>query len=394
MTISSTASSVTIQGNGATTAFPYAFLIPGASDGDQTNVVVTVVDQTVTPALTTVLAAGQFTITGVGNAAGGFVNYPLSGAALAAGHYLTIQRVLADVQSTSIPNQSAFYAKVVENSLDYLTMLIQQTQAQVSRALQVAVTDPGGPPATLPVAATRANMALLFDANGNPIAGAVPTAPISAAMLAVVQAATLAAARAAMGLAAIAASGSGADLVAATVTNAKLAQMPANTIKLNNTVAPASPIDGTTDQLLSMVTRPYLDAFIASAPGTYNAHAKINLVARQDNRGWFDLANHRYTPQLAGKYRVTATGHGTYTNSNTLETLIIEIFKNGAVAAAQQLGWNGVSLLPNYNPMTADIILTMNGATDYVEFYLYGLTSDGSPPGILNATLIVEYLGP
>lgn len=198
MTVETNASSVTLAGNGATTSWPFAFLIPGAFDGDQSNVVLTVVDETVTPAVTTTILPGAYTITGVGNPAGGAVTYPLSGSPLAANMFITTQRVLAVVQSTEISNQGGFYPQVLEAALDYLTMLTQQQQAQIARSLQTAVTDPSGALQNIPV--SRANTFLAFDANGQPIASAGPpaTVPISAAMLAVVQAASLLLGRAAL----------------------------------------------------------------------------------------------------------------------------------------------------------------------------------------------------
>jgi hypothetical protein len=207
MTVSSIAASTTQIGNGITTTWPFAFAIPGATPTDQTNVVVTIVDTTVTPALTTVVPSGQFSVTGISTPAvpssAGSVTYPLVGSPLLAGQYITIQRVLPVTQSVSLPNQGGYFPKVVEGEFDYLTELIQQLSGQVQRSLQVAVSDPGGIPAVLPPSATRANTFLGFDALGNPtaLAALAGSTPISAAMAGFVSAATLAAARTILGLA-------------------------------------------------------------------------------------------------------------------------------------------------------------------------------------------------
>ncbi len=84
MTIPTTASKVTQQGNGVTTLWPYAFEIPGANSSDQSNVIVTLYDTTVSPPVATILADNLFSISGVGLNTGGNVTYPLSGTPIAA----------------------------------------------------------------------------------------------------------------------------------------------------------------------------------------------------------------------------------------------------------------------------------------------------------------------
>lgn len=203
MTVSTTAASVTLQGNGASTAWPFAFKVPGATSTDQSNLRVTVVDTTVSPATTTVIPNGSYSVTGISTPTvpsnNGQATYPLVGSPLAAGQYLTVERVLSQVQSTALSNQGNFYANVVEAAFDYITMVAQDLQAQISRTLKVAVSDPGGNPATIPVVSDRRNQSAVWDNDGNLIAGTTATATISAAMIPVVQAASVAAALALLG---------------------------------------------------------------------------------------------------------------------------------------------------------------------------------------------------
>lgn len=181
MTISTTASNVTLQGNGVTTAWPFAFRVPGATLIDQTFLQVTVVDTTVSPPTTTIIANGNYSVTGISTPAvpsnAGTVTYPLVGPALIAGQYLTISRVLTYVQGTSIPNQSNFYGNVVEAALDYLTMLVQQNNANTLFSFRVSSSDPGGAPAVVPIASVRANNAAVWDAAGNLVGGGVAFPP-------------------------------------------------------------------------------------------------------------------------------------------------------------------------------------------------------------------------
>ena len=134
MTMSTTASSVTYQGNGTTTVFPFAFQVSQISD---LQIIVT--DNSVSPSAITPLQLSQYTVVGIGNSGGGSITYPLSGAPLPINTALTVQRVVAYVQDTSIVNQGGFYPDVIEGALDHLTAQTQQLADGLSRAVQVPV---------------------------------------------------------------------------------------------------------------------------------------------------------------------------------------------------------------------------------------------------------------
>lgn len=119
MTVTTTSSSTTLSANSATTVWPYTFIIP-----DATSVVITVTDANGNPSI---IAPANYTITGLGNSAGGSVTYPLSGSPLATGNTFTIARAVPYTQPTSIVNQDGFYPDVLEAALDNLEMQIQQT---------------------------------------------------------------------------------------------------------------------------------------------------------------------------------------------------------------------------------------------------------------------------
>ncbi len=121
-------------GNGATTSFPFSFIVQNAS-----QLVVSITNNNVSPAVTTVLGTSQYSVTGIGSGnefaggsgPGGTVIYPTLGSPLPTGWSITIQRVVPYTQGTSLTNQGAFYPQVVEAALDYLTMQTQQLQAAV-----------------------------------------------------------------------------------------------------------------------------------------------------------------------------------------------------------------------------------------------------------------------
>lgn len=194
MTVTNTGSSVTYTGNGATTIFAYAFRIPLATD-----VVVTLLEKAT--GVETVLSSSQYTITGLDNAAGGDVTYPISGTPLAATHKITIERAVPYTQLTAIPNQGNFFAAAVELAVDRITMMVQQMLGNYERTLRIPLSDDEIDP--LVNADLRANKTLGFDANGVPMVGSTTVTLVSSAMEPVVQAATTALARVAIGINAI-----------------------------------------------------------------------------------------------------------------------------------------------------------------------------------------------
>jgi hypothetical protein len=135
MTISNQQSTVTLGGNGLTTVFTYPFLIPAVGE-----VIVSLTDTTVTPNIVTVLTAVQYTIAGLGNPFGGTVTYPIAGPALAMGHNITISRVLPIVQNTSVDNQGNMYPSAIEGALDYITMILQDIEAQLGSLTSSSIT--------------------------------------------------------------------------------------------------------------------------------------------------------------------------------------------------------------------------------------------------------------
>lgn len=209
MTVTNTSNKIVYPGDGAATVFPFTFIGVDGSDIQVTY--------TSAAGVATLLPANQYTLvlnpaTGTSPfGAGGSVTYAPLGVPIAIGTSLTIARVLPIVQGTSLANQGASYPKVIEAALDYLTMALQQLYDIQARAITVPISDPTPP--SLPPAAQRANQALIFDANGNPTAGALPAGGfISAPMAPVVGAASLALGRTAFGLGNIAVENIGSGL--------------------------------------------------------------------------------------------------------------------------------------------------------------------------------------
>jgi len=132
MTIANELSSVTFTGNGATTVFPFTFLIPADT------IRVSIVEDGI-PA---VLTEDQYTVSGLGNPAGGSVTYNPSGTPIPSTTRLVIERRVPYTQTLSIENQQRFYADVIMNALDRVVMQIQQLKALSDRTIRTEIGSP------------------------------------------------------------------------------------------------------------------------------------------------------------------------------------------------------------------------------------------------------------
>ena len=203
MTISSTSSRVVYSGDGTTSSFGFAFYV-----SDQADLVVTYTDTTGNQ---TIIAPGSApagyqisapAVPAPGWPAGGTITYN-PGSPIAAGTTLTIQRIVAGTQPTTLSNQGTLWPQVIEKALDRLVTIVQGFIDQVNRSLQAPANDPVtmNP---LPTAATRQNTVLGFDNNGQPIAAAVSAGQLLSSFIATTSgfatASTAALAQAAIGL--------------------------------------------------------------------------------------------------------------------------------------------------------------------------------------------------
>jgi parallel beta-helix repeat protein len=154
MTISTTESRISYNGNGVTTvfSFPYRFLV----NGDLVVVEVSAAGVETTKTLTT-----DYTITGAGDDAGGSVTML---AAPAVGTRLVIYRDTEVVQETDYVSGDPFPAETHERALDRLTMIAQEIGSDADRSIKVPVGDSSSLSTTLPASANRLDKFLVFDA--------------------------------------------------------------------------------------------------------------------------------------------------------------------------------------------------------------------------------------
>ena len=154
MTISTTDSRISYNGNGVTTvfSFPYRFL----ANGDLVVVSVDAAGVETVKTLTT-----DYTITGAGDDAGGSVTMLV---APASGTRLIIYRNTAITQETDYISGDPFPAETHERALDRLTMIAQEIAPNLARSITLPVGDASGLNDTLPAAANRLDKFVVFDA--------------------------------------------------------------------------------------------------------------------------------------------------------------------------------------------------------------------------------------
>lgn len=193
MTVSSIASRSDHTGDNSTTVFPYTFHIDANTD------LLVTMRSTAGVESTSVLTT-DYTVSGVGNVAGGnvtFVTAPGTDVAI------TIRRVPPNTQTTDLRNQGRTYPESQETALDKVVKQVQQLQDQVDRALQLMETEAGtAAKTTLPTVADRASKFFSFDASGNPTASSTITGGTAATafMQTVLDDATAEAARSTLGI--------------------------------------------------------------------------------------------------------------------------------------------------------------------------------------------------
>jgi hypothetical protein len=199
MTIATQASSVTAQGNNATTIWTYSFLIPGTSSTDKSNVTVTLTDNTVAPGTATTLSGGTYSITGVNSPTGGTLTYPLVGSPISTNQYITISRSIPYVQNTTISNQGSFYPTAVDAALDYEMMGIQQINNTLSQCIQIPIGSTTTPATLIATITSASSAATTAAATATTQAGIATTQAGTATTQAGNAAASAAAAAAAVG---------------------------------------------------------------------------------------------------------------------------------------------------------------------------------------------------
>ena len=127
MTMSSSVSKVTLNGDGVQTAWPFSFKVWKAADLE--------ISITNAEGVTTVVSNWSVSLA----SAGGTVTYPTSGPALPSGHKITIARSMDFLQDVDLVSGTRWDPEVVETALDIACAERQQLKERLARAVTVDI---------------------------------------------------------------------------------------------------------------------------------------------------------------------------------------------------------------------------------------------------------------
>lgn len=126
--LTSDTSRISQDGNGATTAFPYDFLILAETDLDVYLVEIS------TGLATLQTLTTHYTVSGVGSNSGGTVTFVTAPSSL---YRVLIVRVMDLTQETDYKENNKFPAETHERALDRVTMITQQLQEVDARCIKI-----------------------------------------------------------------------------------------------------------------------------------------------------------------------------------------------------------------------------------------------------------------
>lgn len=159
------------------------------------------------------------------------------------------------------------------------------------------------------------------------------------------------------------------------VTNGKLAQMPADTLKGNNTGATANAVDLTVSQvqtLLGLVPVNFQVKLTTAQAVTSGTPTKVQFSATNFDTGtYWSGANFRYLPLVAGLYEF----HGQVQfGGTTISGMQVSLEKNGSAVFTQTL----VASPSGDSSLDITALIAMNGSTDYVELWASVTAASGA----------------
>lgn len=136
MSVTSNTNKSTAAGNGVATVFPFSFVILENTD---LEVYLQDASGNVTQ-LTEGVGSSNYSLSVASYPGSGTITYPATGTpALATGNTLTMLRVIDITQEVRLNNQGGYFPEIQEGAFDKLTMIAQQLQEAVDRAVKVEI---------------------------------------------------------------------------------------------------------------------------------------------------------------------------------------------------------------------------------------------------------------
>lgn len=119
-------------------------------------------------------------------------------------------------------------------------------------------------------------------------------------------------------------------------------------------------------------TGPAFSAYLGSNQNPANAtYTKVQINTESfDTASCFDTTLYRFTPNVAGYYQVQAACR---ISSTTPSTYVWAIYKNGANIAELNIATTPAA----FDNRVVSSLVSMNGTTDYLEFYCYCAAASG-----------------
>lgn len=323
--IPATVRKITANGNGVATAFGFTFKVFGKADVQVVKTSTLGVESTLTldSNYSLTLNANQET------SPGGTVTYPISGTPLATGEKLTILGNTATSQNLDIHNLG-FQPQTLEDAMDRLTILIQQVDEEIDRAVKWPTSDENTA-VELPSAENRASKFLAFDAAGGPVAtsGTPGTVPVSAFMQTVLDDTTQSAAQDTLGASAI-----GKSLFGAASAAAARSAINAEVVGAVNVGYPAL------GRLTLTSGVPVTTGDVTAAATVYLTPYKGNVLALYDGAAWDVLS---YTEKSIAVPATTNTLYDVFAYNNAgVVTLELTAWTNDTTRATALVIQDGV----------------------------------------------------
>jgi len=131
--------------------------------------------------------------------------------------------------------------------------------------------------------------------------------------------------------------------------------------------------DGSGNVTLSsgdLKSTPYFQAYLNTSQTGLSDGVDTKIIFDSetfDADSVYDTSNGRFTPNQAGKYFVYAQGYLLGPGTNSVNTALMRMYKNGT-QIARNIWYNGNEWV-RYTSVTVQQIVDMNGSSDYIEIY-------------------------
>ena len=125
---------------------------------------------------------------------------------------------------------------------------------------------------------------------------------------------------------------------------------------------------------------PFFHAYVSTAYTVSNqAYVKVQFNTESvDSDNTFDTSNYRFTPAVAGKYKLSSTFSNDQSNNDAINNVVMEIYKNGST-----LGAAAKSIVDYRNSEITGAFVTVetivdSDADDYFEVFVYVSADSGT----------------